>query len=145
MKRLKPKGQVKRKEFYSIFKPGMYFYCEFMNTKNLGHCWGPIIHRNMTPRPVIMKVLDKNTADILYVYNNKEDEWEYAYANADRHNYTSHDRDWWSGRQGTTRIYNHKKHMLWNMFLKDELRNIKTMTKEEFMEEYFLDVLMDVV
>ena len=145
MKILKPYKQIKRKAFQRAFVPGMYFYCERLPHKSYSSRFfrNPYNFRDINhPTKLIFKILDKNCYDMLYIkqgrtYNNEEPKWAKATATdtADIGNgiyYTGQ----WDGKKRTFSNY-----VLWGDFCSNLLINFKIMTREEFICEYFLELL----
>jgi len=134
MIKLPDKGRCKRKQFSSALRVGAYVYLEFMHSKSQGHQWGEIKGRDMTPRPKILKVVERNTLELIY-FKDEEKKWVTPKEKFDEDNQR---QNVWV-RTAKTPLY--KAHNVWSWFQRDEIRNICIMTRAEFLKKYFMELL----
>ena len=139
MIKLPHKGNCKLKDFTKALKVGHYVYLEFMNYKSSGPSYynGKKHTRDMTPRPKILKVIDSNNLKISYTQN-AEGEWKTIDELFDED--LCRQNQWLGQVQKPLKI-NYKSFNIWSWFQRDEIRNIRVMTREELLKEYIMELL----
>lgn len=141
---LNDKGRCKRKEFIRALIPNHYVYLEFMNhkTSKLNRNWyvgGIKRTRDMSPNPKIFKVIDKNCLQLVYHYDKIADKWIKSIDFEDPDIINRYDIISWNSKKSIKLSY--KSYNIWYRFQRDEIRNIRIMTKEEFIENYLFELL----
>ena len=93
----------------------------------------------MSPRPKILKVIERNKLELVYL-RDKDEKWKTPKE--------LHDDDWfdrhniWVGSKSVKNmkcVYN--AHNIWSWFQKDEIRHIKVMDKGELLTEYMTELI----
>lgn len=140
MIRLPDKSKCKRKDFLRSLIVGNFIYLEFINQKrSSAWAFGSLEsrRRNMSTRPKILKVISKNTMSLVYLVNS--------------------DGDWKTWAEvvdsDCEKIYNYHcvidkpiksiytAYNVWSRFQRDEIRHIKSMTKDELIAKYLMELL----
>ena len=134
MIKLPNKGVCKRKQFNKALIIDNFIYMEFMNPKNPGGWYGKggdEFHRDMTSRKKIFKVVDKHKLSLIY-YEDQEGNW----IKASKTLLTAL-QDNWNPHHNTELT----AHNIWSWYQKDEIRHIRSMTKDEFAIEYLMEII----
>lgn len=137
MIRLPDKSKCKRKDFLRSLVIGNFIYLEFMNQKRFS-AWdfGSLADRcrNMTTRPKILKVTAKNTMSLEYLIN-EDGDWKTWVEDKDVDNH------WRNNMFDINRQPVYSAHNIWSWFQRDEIRYIKSMTRNELVEKYLMELL----
>ena len=139
MIKLPNKDKCKRREFNRALKVGMYVTMDFLDHKNTmpNWYWDMENHfRDMTPRPKIFKVVEKNKLNLVYYYSKKEDRW----INTEEPKQRDWDFDKVDPYQMSKKHF-FDAHNIWAWFQRDEVRNIVVMNKEELLEKYLTELI----
>ena len=141
MIKLPNKDKCKLKQFNRALKVGMFVTMDFINTKVCcRNVWdgtnGELITRNMEPREKILKVVDKNKLELVYFKTEGElktirEEWDWDLDKEIGYFYADRDK--------INPVFN--AHNIWSWFQKDEVRNIRIMTKQELLQEYITELI----
>ncbi len=132
MIRLPDKSKCKRKAFKRAFITGNFMYMEFMSCKSGKSWYGGLNERNMKPRRKIYKVLDKTTLNLVYLDNDKGNLISLVEAGIDAQ-YNNN----WEPKLNTII----SAHNIWSWFQKDEIRHIKSMSKDELAVHYLMEII----
>jgi len=120
---------------------GSYVYIEFMNQKTYWrNQWrgSKKVERDMNPRAKILKVISKNKLTVAYVMNENGD-LKGINENFDVDLAKEHLWAWNQNELVGAPTYS--KHNIWSWFQRDEVRNLKVMTKDELLEEYIMELI----
>lgn len=148
MNYLKPFKQIKRKAFKKAFIPGMYFYCERLPHKSMkmGKFYrNPYNLRDIYhPMKYIFKILDKNSYEMIYVKTNSRVDGKAAkWQKIEDNYYVTEMSGAYPYILNNNKHYTLKNYMLWSDFCNNRLINFIIMTQQEFIEKYFVDILLD--
>jgi len=128
MIKLPDKGRCKLKQFNAALTVGSYVYVEFMSWKTCkDRFYRTPKQRSMIPYKKLCKVNESGKLDLLYSCNTQGN-WvkpgDYIYD---------------EGLCRTRPIY--QAHVIWSKFQKDEVRNIRVLTEDEFLMEFMMELM----
>ena len=143
MIKLPNKGKCKLKQFNRSLILGNFVYMEFMSYKTPYTNWwsqGEHITRNMTPRKKIFKVVDKHKLELVYFTLEKDGDFKWVRP-IEQYDYDANKENEWSQYMPPKGKITFNSHNIWAWFQKDEIRNIRSMTKDELAEEFLMELL----
>jgi len=130
---------MKKKKFCRMFIPGEYVYLEFMKPKTHKHRWCKDYNkgRDLTPTQYIGKVMSKNRVVFTHGYSHEKEKYISLAG-------TYQDPNWFFTHidtYGKPRLFYMDVYQIWHRMQNDEIRNVRILSKQDYYNEFFIDML----